>query len=206
MKEGILLKRGTLLFSEEPYVATLSNAFRSTHCSYCFAKNKLSKCTACELHRYCNKECQGKDWVDHKYECKIFKSLSLEERFLIDDQLHILLRIIFKLERQSTKNYNPENFISYCNEKIKLAEYKFMNIKAILFEKMFGIKFHLDFIKSLVVKKRLDRLKKLLPEKIWDKYEQMLPHICNKYHDFIPHNPNILMHVGTLISIATKTL
>ncbi|CAK9294776.1 unnamed protein product [Gordionus sp. m RMFG-2023] len=171
MKENILLRRGTLLFSEEPYAVTLSDDCRSTHCSYCFAKNKLSKCISCELHRYCNKACQAKDWVDHKYECKIIKGLALEDRVRVDYQFHLLFRIIFKLERKSTKD-DPENLISYCNEKIKLTKYNFMDLKEHFLKDM-------EMSKS-EIKVHLDLLKILLPQKIWDKYEQILPHIYCK--------------------------
>ncbi|XP_065315153.1 histone-lysine N-methyltransferase SMYD3-like [Gordionus sp. m RMFG-2023] len=170
MIEGILLRRGTLLFSEEVYAATLLNNCRSTLCSYCFTKNKLFYCMGCRLHRYCNKECQAKDWIDHKNECKIFRRIPMEDRVQFDYHIHLIIRIIFKLERESTKN--PEKLISYCNEKIKLNKYKFMDLKEHFLEEM---KISGSKITSL-----LELIKDSLPKAILDKYEYTMPHIWCK--------------------------
>lgn len=40
-------------------------------CFNCHAKpGKLSACSGCKKVRYCNKECQSKDWPKHKFVCK----------------------------------------------------------------------------------------------------------------------------------------
>ena len=40
-------------------------------CKSCENKNKkqLKRCSKCEVVYYCNKECQRKDWKEHKIEC-----------------------------------------------------------------------------------------------------------------------------------------
>ena len=40
-------------------------------CKTCKSKNKedLKSCSVCKIVYYCSKECQRKDWKDHKLEC-----------------------------------------------------------------------------------------------------------------------------------------
>jgi hypothetical protein len=40
-------------------------------CSVCFKKCYLEHCSRCKKVQYCSKECQRKDWPEHKQVCKI---------------------------------------------------------------------------------------------------------------------------------------
>jgi hypothetical protein len=41
-------------------------------CAYCYRRSAqlLSKCTKCKRVAYCDKDCQKKDWKDHKGNCQ----------------------------------------------------------------------------------------------------------------------------------------
>jgi hypothetical protein len=43
------------------------------HCCFCkiqLQKKQVKKCGACKMAPYCSKECQIKDWKEHKIKCK----------------------------------------------------------------------------------------------------------------------------------------
>jgi hypothetical protein len=46
--------------------------YKSLNCAWCDMHPKLYICTGCYMMRYCNKECQLKDWDKHKHICKFF--------------------------------------------------------------------------------------------------------------------------------------
>lgn len=51
--------------------STLYFDIRKKICDYCKSeKNDLKICSKCKLCRYCDKECQVKDWPVHKRRCK----------------------------------------------------------------------------------------------------------------------------------------
>ncbi|CAI4233143.1 unnamed protein product [Auanema sp. JU1783] len=55
-----------------PYVAVVADNHIATTCHVCFTSKEdrtLSRCSRCRFAHYCSKECQKKDWLDHKYEC-----------------------------------------------------------------------------------------------------------------------------------------
>jgi len=43
------------------------------------SRNKMKACAKCKTAFYCSKECQQKDWKDHKKYCKLWRSSSLND-------------------------------------------------------------------------------------------------------------------------------
>jgi len=42
-------------------------------CNYCKkGERRMKKCSRCKLIRYCSRECQGADWIEHKSVCERF--------------------------------------------------------------------------------------------------------------------------------------
>ncbi|XP_055328532.1 N-lysine methyltransferase SMYD2-B-like [Paramacrobiotus metropolitanus] len=66
---------GDLIMCCDPLVWVLESGAYKTRCAYCFQKSrKLSRCSGCQLHRYCNSACQTADWkIEHKEECGLLK-------------------------------------------------------------------------------------------------------------------------------------
>lgn len=47
-------------------------------CYYCGnSGGKLSYCSRCRMIKYCNKECQIKDWTNHKKTCKLNERIGM---------------------------------------------------------------------------------------------------------------------------------
>ena len=49
---------------------------KEKHCAHCGNKDPrkpLMKCSACDVTRYCNAECQKEDWKNHKKICKLLR-------------------------------------------------------------------------------------------------------------------------------------
>jgi len=60
---------GTVISRNPPLAHSLLVDLEST-CAYCFAKPpKLFRCSKCQTLRYCGRECQSKDFAQHKWEC-----------------------------------------------------------------------------------------------------------------------------------------
>lgn len=53
------------------YLETVIRDESLRRCFTCRAKGKLLECIACKKVRYCSKECQKRDWENHKPQCKI---------------------------------------------------------------------------------------------------------------------------------------
>lgn len=102
LKANKRLVAGQLIIDECLLVAVLDPEHLSSHCSFCFQEETVSKCSLCHLPAYCSKECQRNDWSTHKQECNGFKKIypnkpttymRLVGRLLImqSDALYVLL-------------------------------------------------------------------------------------------------------------------
>ena len=52
-----------------PVVLGMCNLVADGQCQYC-GKNGSKRCARCETARYCSRECQAKDWKEHKLVCQ----------------------------------------------------------------------------------------------------------------------------------------
>lgn len=69
---------GEVVLKAKPEIHVLFPSLKGHHCDYCMTGNKkLKKCSKCMKMFYCGRECQQKDWRNHKYECSL-----LAEHFL----------------------------------------------------------------------------------------------------------------------------
>lgn len=49
-------------------------------CKLCGKTEGLKQCTQCKEVKYCSKECQVKDWKEHKFECSIMYSINCAKK------------------------------------------------------------------------------------------------------------------------------
>uniref|UniRef100_A0A914P4H8 MYND-type domain-containing protein n=1 Tax=Panagrolaimus davidi TaxID=227884 RepID=A0A914P4H8_9BILA len=63
---------------EGPKYIKLDDTFADEKCTFCGKQTKVLACSACNMARYCSKECQKIDWIEfnHKGICKHLKSYS----------------------------------------------------------------------------------------------------------------------------------
>ncbi|CAB0009619.1 unnamed protein product [Nesidiocoris tenuis] len=92
-----MIKRGTLVHSEKPFIHALASNLRLSRCDHCYSEYELFKCAACHYAKYCDRDCQKAAWRDHKKECSCFKKLPPGRE--LPNAARILARIIFKLKR-----------------------------------------------------------------------------------------------------------
>lgn len=89
------LRPGELLFRSDPLAYTVCRGRRGVVCDHCLlGKEKLMRCSQCQVARYCSAKCQKKAWPDHKRECKCLKSC--KPRYP-PDSVRLLGRVVFKL-------------------------------------------------------------------------------------------------------------
>nr|XP_027202955.1 histone-lysine N-methyltransferase SMYD3-like [Dermatophagoides pteronyssinus] len=101
---------GEIISISSPFVHVLRKEFKGINCDYCFVEcksNELGKCGRCNKMYYCGKECQQKDWIQHKLECKIYKNKldQLKETNHLD---HLFFRFVLRLNLYL--KHNPELF------------------------------------------------------------------------------------------------
>ena len=64
-------KPGDNILESTPVVFVLSNNVRGQCCDMCFTQGgDLQRCSKCKFARYCDRQCQKKDWKEHKIECE----------------------------------------------------------------------------------------------------------------------------------------
>lgn len=93
--KSLLLKRGTCILTETPFVHVLKSKYRTERCDYCFTPGKMLKCSNCQYVYYCNQICQKDAWPMHKIECGYLKKIVPR---IVPDAARILSRIILKLK------------------------------------------------------------------------------------------------------------
>ncbi|KAH9426985.1 hypothetical protein DERP_011654 [Dermatophagoides pteronyssinus] len=75
MKSHRDYQAGEIISISLPFIHVLNKEFKGKNCDYCFVEcNELGKCSRCKKMYYCGKDCQQKDWIQHKFECKIYKN------------------------------------------------------------------------------------------------------------------------------------
>lgn len=64
-------KPGDNILESAPVFFVLSNNVRGQCCDMCFTQGgDLQRCSKCKFARYCDRQCQKKDWKEHKIECE----------------------------------------------------------------------------------------------------------------------------------------
>ncbi|XP_027200941.2 N-lysine methyltransferase SMYD2-like [Dermatophagoides pteronyssinus] len=127
---------GEIVSVSLPFVHVLKKEFKGKNCDYCFVEcksNEFGKCGNCKKMYYCGKDCQKKDWNQHKLECKIYKeNYDQLHTFRLTDDLffRIMLRLNLYLKRNPKRWYEQHKFL-YDNPSIYLADIKNLNLLSI---------------------------------------------------------------------------
>ncbi|XP_026481492.1 histone-lysine N-methyltransferase SMYD3-like [Ctenocephalides felis] len=96
LKSSEIIKRGTCILTEKPFVYALNSKYRKERCDFCFLKTNLLKCTGCNYVYYCGRACQKEAWTIHKIECPCLRRAGSR---IIPNAARMLLRIIIKLKQ-----------------------------------------------------------------------------------------------------------
>ncbi|XP_006897801.1 PREDICTED: histone-lysine N-methyltransferase SMYD3 [Elephantulus edwardii] len=98
LRASATLRAGELLYRSEPLAYTVSKGRRGVVCECCLlGKEKLLRCSQCQVAKYCSAECQKKAWPDHKRECKCLRNC--QPRYP-PDSVRLLGRVLVKLMDQ----------------------------------------------------------------------------------------------------------
>lgn len=89
MFAGRSFKPGEVVCASAPLAVVPHRSSREYRCAYCLHKAgaALKRCAKCKLVKYCSRDCQRKDWSDHKCECRVPLLSSLDEAAASDLQL-----------------------------------------------------------------------------------------------------------------------
>ncbi len=108
-------------------------------------------CCVCNLNQYCSKECQKKDWPEHKKVCKkISKATKFEEQLLIDMKTYMKATVENKYKIKLEKGpvffvLSEENaYLAYIKQKkesLKIPPFDFDAVPLEEFLKMISKKF-----------------------------------------------------------------
>ena len=61
-----------VIYNNKSSIKRYYDGFYNKVCNVCNTDHKLKRCSACNIVGYCSKECQKKDWKQHKISCKLF--------------------------------------------------------------------------------------------------------------------------------------
>ncbi|XP_057363840.1 histone-lysine N-methyltransferase SMYD3 isoform X2 [Manis pentadactyla] len=99
LRAVVPLRPGELLLRSDPLAYTVCKGSRGVVCDHCLlGKEKLMRCSQCQVAKYCSAKCQKKAWQDHKRECKCLKSC--KPRYP-PDSVRLLGRVVFKLMEET---------------------------------------------------------------------------------------------------------
>ena len=89
--DGSSCRRGTVLLRLRPQAAALSSSLLPRRCSYCFRSGfRLQRCSACKQVKYCQADCQRKDWPQHKDECKALQAFARRRKAAKAQKEHVV--------------------------------------------------------------------------------------------------------------------
>lgn len=106
-----MIKCGTTVHSEKPFIHVLSTHLRNLKCDHCYAECELLSCSGCRYVKYCDRNCQKYAWGIHKNECINLRKLPSGQE--LPSTARLLCRLITKLKRggdQEKGNYDKNKF------------------------------------------------------------------------------------------------
>ncbi|KAM6220009.1 histone-lysine N-methyltransferase SMYD3 isoform 2-T2 [Rhynchocyon petersi] len=117
------LRAGELLYRSDPLAYTVCKGSRGVVCDCCLlGKEKLLRCSQCQVAKYCSAKCQKEAWPDHKRECRCLKGC--RPRYP-PDSVRLLGRVVFKfMEEKPTESEKLYTFYDLESNINKLTEDK----------------------------------------------------------------------------------
>ncbi|XP_011163278.2 histone-lysine N-methyltransferase ASHR1 isoform X2 [Solenopsis invicta] len=115
MSNGNIVKKGTTILTDRPFVFVLRSAYRTTRCDNCFKSEKLLRCSSCQYVYYCNRKCQKQSWRIHKLECVCLKKTLPG---MLPDSVRLVARIIIKLKQGGANEmdyYTKKNYRKFAD-------------------------------------------------------------------------------------------
>lgn len=92
-------KAGDLICRADPFSHVIAAKVNGAFCDWCAKpplSSRLLKCGSCKYEHYCNKICQKKSWVYHKFECPLLKAISPK---VPPDSVRLMTKILWKLAK-----------------------------------------------------------------------------------------------------------
>uniref|UniRef100_A0A023F770 Putative histone-lysine n-methyltransferase smyd3-like isoform x1 n=1 Tax=Triatoma infestans TaxID=30076 RepID=A0A023F770_TRIIF len=106
-----MIKCGTSIHSEKPFIHVLSTHLKNLKCDHCYAECELLSCSGCRYVKYCDRNCQKYAWGIHKNECINLRKLPSGKE--LPSTARLLCRLITKLKRggdQEKGKYDRNKF------------------------------------------------------------------------------------------------
>ncbi|XP_020209505.1 histone-lysine N-methyltransferase ASHR1, partial [Cajanus cajan] len=97
---------GEVIISQEPYVSVPNNSSVSAQkrCDGCYATtNALSRCSRCQVARYCGTACQRSEWKLHRLECEALSRLDKDKRKSVTPSIRLMVRLYLRRKLQNEK-------------------------------------------------------------------------------------------------------
>ncbi|XP_027195720.2 histone-lysine N-methyltransferase SMYD3-like [Dermatophagoides pteronyssinus] len=147
---------GEIISVSLPFVHVLNKEFKFKNCDYCFVECKnddLEKCSDCEKMYYCGKDCQQKDWIQHKLECKFYK-----ENFNQMDDIYFrfVLRLYLYLKDNPERLHERFKLLSDENSSVS---FRCICLQQFLFKDETVISFESFYKQFQLLKKEWDQAK-----------------------------------------------
>ncbi|CAK9303990.1 unnamed protein product [Gordionus sp. m RMFG-2023] len=148
------------------------NSLRTKRCSYCLMENDLQQCLSCNLFKYCNKECQKKDWNEHKHECKNIQKISHDFRRSIPATVLMMARIIYKIHKNQVCGQSK---LLYCNKNVKFPENRNFNELVSHYDNISRDQYKMECLNTYT-----QALFRILPKHLYEMYQHIFKDIFCK--------------------------
>lgn len=132
----------TIFLEGSPFASALNVSELSTRCHYCWklAEKKLSRCSKCQVVKYCSRTCQRNDWKTHKLECASHRSDRLDANNKREQMVHhpammMLCRVVlgFMAGRSQLKLSKMESLVANLDRQSEERKQMYVRKHTIIF-------------------------------------------------------------------------
>ncbi|KAH9426984.1 hypothetical protein DERP_011653 [Dermatophagoides pteronyssinus] len=160
---------GEIISISLPFIHVVTDNLKGKICDYCFVEcknNELGKCSRCKKMFYCGKECQQKDWIRHKFECKFFRKKyePLTHAYLqiewIDEFFRLVLRLYLYITENPESIYEQYKLLNDENSSICLNDIRNWNCPVIYPKRIMNVEKFSNLLKIFQIEHNIDILYK----------------------------------------------
>jgi len=116
-RAGRQITAGTVITRNSALSHILHSSGSRQRCEWCLAqKEKLYKCSKCHVTKYCGRDCQKRDFSQHRLECKVMTG---ERRYkTCSKEMKQEIRSILRFFEVFTRLVEKEKNYCYCSDKL----------------------------------------------------------------------------------------